>query len=1794
MYSLEEDKEKQFSLVGPTQLSAPSEPVAQERAAMAHYAMGETSPGEEVIFRTIADGGEKNIRSMMAADEDLAREKQKLDIMDTLARRRGGALHPDEKALIEGLSAADLRSDPGSILEKKFADKYVSDVMNVYGQAWERIQTPVDQVEGDVVADLIKRQRFFVTRAQDLDKEMEQQSTISKIADFGGQLIPFLPWVRQMDAVQRPGIEWLPGKTVAENVRYILSIPDYNEMVAVYDKALTYLKGKNMLDAALFSQAMVAFPYSDEFLGNLVGIADYATGASSIAKAFLRSKAALPALAGNKNINAYQNPIGPLRPGFDGPQGPIRPGFEGPQGPMKPGFSEPQGPKPDTSLKSFEYDERGRMDDLFGARPGEQGSFRFMDQAEQTRPPTDAELPGRLRGTYLPEKGRVGSGTGDKSFQGPYRDALGRTRRKSEEPELPFGTSEQGTLRLGGGSSDAPIQGPQQPWWQLKSDPMQGPSIPLTPMKGEKLPPRQTVPPPTPETEPIRKALADAAKGLEGPSIMPERAAAAMGDIPRASYIGALERLVNKATGGLPNVSRELPSIANPGSFFQGAESLSRSRAQALATLATEETKKLFAGLTRSLRPARTTQEALAIGIRNAEQALQKEYGSRLHAGILDVVHLPAEKHPANVDSVYMILGDLDKTLFSSPERAKMFAKDIYELGTQEASVVEQQGRGWFIALSQPVVEADASVRAGLMSKNNVTSYGPIKMLLSRVMSAAGILPEFQRGNRSLATHGMQEFRTVAKEVVEEVFTKGLTRTETRALNDVLRVFANTPNPRDPSTPGIFPTTATEFAQAFVDRHKRLPTEAESRAYDSFVRLNDVEFVALTQSVYRDRFIKGVQEWRAKLGDQETGWFAGKPHDTMPWDIGKKGDQDATIWVMDTKTGSHKFSYKYDLTDAQRAEIDDMVANKGFRVIQIYDPETHPFKGMAKTAAGDDLSESINYVITNAAEKRPLSWQQVKYSPGGHLIYEGQWYVAGLVIKPGRKGKMTYYGDNPVMNFHTEAQAKKFSDRVEYGRQLLVKGQTQDLEAYLAANLPHTPEQFMKLFYGPNAPLLLDQPVSYKKAGAHAIDTVPRHLSEIEEGVLVDGRKNVHDLSAAEDKTFLSERDLLLSTVREDGGIMKLAPADRLDPFVALNEGMSHALRNTWLNDYRMGAIESLFKEFGDLMDVSEKTLWSHPMHFLHNPQWKQGVADQARLEAAKATQRAILQFMGQHTELGRAMNFIGNKLMDSIYNASGQGGVDVLNRIGQWTDRVGLANIKDPVAFLRAAAFHPTMGFFNPAQFLVQYSQAGVVWAIAGPKNGTAGLAASWAARALAHNPAHLDAVADKMKAFGWKKNDFKDMVTDLRDSGIMRVGGEATVRDDVMDPHMFRSTTGWVLDKGAMFFNEGERMVRIAAYAVAWREWKAANAGMKLDARAAGQVQDRYRTLSGDMTRDANAGWQSGVLSVPTQFWAYTARITEQMLGPRLTGVEKLRVFATMSAMYGVPVGAGMFTAGISPLSPLGIPTAYEDVMQEATKRGIDLNPAYMKILSQGILQYAMFLATGRESNVTERFAPSASNPIRDLLYKDQSWLSLLGGISGTIIGDALKTATPFEYWASSILMGKDEQYPIKATDFMNLFRNIKTVDIGAKMYGVTQYGVWRTKSGLDVTDRVTNVDAALALLGLSPIDASNAFLAKDALLGQSKHQKTFERSATEDFRLGLQAAKNGDYAGMNDYFARAKAAMIAGGFKEDEKNRIFQRIVRENRTLADSVRWDLVNKATQDNYRGSFDKYFKDMRK
>lgn len=1322
------------------------------------------------------------------------------------------------------------------------------------------------------------------------------------------------------------------------------------------------------------------------------------------------------------------------------------------------------------------------------------------------------------------------------------------------------------------------------------------------------------------------------AQGETGPTD-PVAVLTTVGDIPKAAELSVIDKLKAVNLIGDPHadaqqIIRSTPSIFNFGQYLKYPGSLAREAAQRLYDQVVENSQDLLDALGRSMKAqvARLPEQARGAAFASAERNIRGLY-NRPNDMILDVIQHRSEQTLANVDtlearfgrapvpetpgvtlpqstnlgaiqqlqreamhkrSVELALGKPEGLLFDSPEQALLYDRDFLKLGVTPDDI-KPQGSGYYISKIFPVREDADTVRDLLQSLDNKTPISLANMFFGGIRSAEDTTSVFQRNARHIATHAPQALQATILNKAKGIGV--LAKGERKQLERILSVNRDMPNPDTPGMRGYFFKSQEEFETAWQELFKKLPSDAQTKAYWTYLQLSDFDYLLRNLSVYRDKMRQGREMFsfynrtdplRERVS---TPYFEGRTVSDLPW-TSREG---FNIWSVD-KSGVGKF-LDYHLDPDEVKALAPKIQSGELKVTQVADPQNRP---LADTIGNGN---AVHFIISPEVMSRRLDWKQIIYNPGGHVIYPNPWYVKQPNILKGYKGLLNYYGDKTVFNFATEAQARRYSEAMDKARQMVLLGKDADLPDFLANNLPYNTAQFKALFRE-DGPLSLDHPIVHTKSGENSLKSVYQGKTVAEYyPQLRDHYNSSYNLNLGLDKEFLADKDAILPTIRqgesEGKPLFSLEPARQLDPFSSINRALGSAIRQRWINDYKTAAIESWIREFQGVFTTGKlENIRRNPTYFFFHPEFDTSIQDKAMLAAAKTARDNVINFIGARSELGGKVEYVRQKVMDMIYSAFGDKPQSALGGLtaADWAQTSLMPLMRDPARYLRNMAFHLKLGLFNPLQMFMQAQSLAHVMAIAGPGEGLRSTGIAFLLRRMAMGGwtedeqliNHMGGLASKWG--WWNKDNFAEMYHLMRSTGFGHVMGETAWRDDIFDPRLFRSTFGKILDAGTIPFAEGERAVRLAGFAQAYKDWRvAAGANATLDREAVGTIMTRADQYNINMSRASMAAWQRGILSIPFQFSTFTKNLFEQMLpglifGNRLTRGEAFSAFLTYGALYGIPV-----TLGAETLWPM-----YETIKKEALDRGINVNDTWYKnLFFEGILSTMLTAATGQHYNFAQRLGPSPIDILHQAMSGQKTIVDIVGGPAFGVMNDLVSSASPAFKAALSWFHDDGTTFPLRAEDFLDVVKNATTASNLLKAYLAVSTGRYFSRKDRYVSD-VTPLDGVLmAASGLSPMELSDSYLKEAMMADDSRFKRQIEPYVIRNFNSAMQALRNNDPETAAMYLARSKTWQEAGQFQPHEINRIIKKaMTQDNISQVQQINRDFWLRAPQDKIRARMD--------
>lgn len=1075
-----------------------------------------------------------------------------------------------------------------------------------------------------------------------------------------------------------------------------------------------------------------------------------------------------------------------------------------------------------------------------------------------------------------------------------------------------------------------------------------------------------------------------------------------------------------------------------------------------------------------------------------------------------------------NVYQAKILLGRRDGTLFESEAQAKLYFEK-YIGGTDDYQIV-QKGQGFQIEVLKTVDETKIASEVRLGTSQRTPE------------SVANTFGGWWRSGRYLVSEQAVGQRSVAvssHELMNEIFDdisapfKDIPKKELSELQDLMV---------DNRQKGEYFKNYGEFEQAFFTRHKKLPTEKQADTYFAYVQINDLDMMIRDLDVYKQKTRMGLEKFSIPDVDQEI-VFEGKVVDDLPY--GSRSPFRVTVVDDEGHVSKSVFS-KY-LGENDRAFFTKL-REEGYKIIQVADQNL-------------ELSGNhTGFLVTKNFKRGRIGLGNFERKPGGHKVHLYPFY-----IKQGRfsskNGENLYKGDTSLWNFRSEKEASDAMKILEEFRQKFISNDPSAMK-FLRDNFPGISMKHMAAMIK-DGTIDLKIPFAVTKRGSRTLDTGA--YSNIEN--LVDLSKNEHNLMNQVRGRYLGERsESDLGTIRsEEDTLFQVEEAPYLSPLDTLRVSSANMLSTRLESDYSISARQNFLREFGDILEGTKEEQASSGFGILSNPKFKEGVDKLpngvARMSAAQNVSRAYNQFMRIGTEWDNKVESVKERILMSVMPKFGPRGQ-------QWVERRLLTQVKDPGVYLRSVAFDFKMGMFNVKQYFVQLNTMVNINTIAGTKGVKGTLAFPLMRYALWSNGKDvLNRTAKIAQSTGlMPAKDFEESINLLRRSGWNNIGGDVAYLDDISGPEFRKSRLnkvgGKILQWGRTPFYEGERTVRLAAWMTAYLERKALRNGGTLSKADETQILVRAKTLTTNMTRESNAGWQKGYWAVVSQFFGYQARLMEQFLGKELTGMEKTRLFAAYSMVYGAPVATGA-VAGVVPVREM-----IRDYLYET---GQDPDNTAWEPFIDGFASAFWEYMTGRDLNIASRYGPGGLPTFYDLLRGDKEFADIALGAGGGVLLTTLSDSLPMiRAMNSEWFQGEGGMYNLTKEDFWQPLRNISTVDDLVKLYEVYNLGIWASKNGTNLTEMDLPDAYTAVLTGLQPGRLEDSFSRIRGMKGIKEYKEKVRKEVIVEYRrmMNMDPGKDREVATR-----RIVARMIAAGFTEREM-RTAWRYAFDTEMMTDSV--------------------------
>lgn len=1176
-------------------------------------------------------------------------------------------------------------------------------------------------------------------------------------------------------------------------------------------------------------------------------------------------------------------------------------------------------------------------------------------------------------------------------------------------------------------------------------------------------------------------------------------------------------------------------------------------------------------------------------------------------------------------------LDEINQTIDSTNEILDGYRKQLADINSRVVTtdpVVEQHGLGYKFVVVRPYKETDDTVRNFLVndararSTSSMTGFGSWKnSVLGWIRSSDDTLAFNESLNRKVATYTQSALKEWAKNEAKDIEvianqTKWYTpwtwgRKFTRKemfdnFNETLKF--NKTMEDEHGDPGAFFKTPQELDDHYQRFYKRSVSFPEVKAYFAHVKLVEGNRVLSEIAEFRNRARLGAEQHQLSLLTPSgakivSGFFDGVQRSEFP----SSGGQ---ILILGARKGEEKL-YHLGANEIPGRSIQnyrEAVKTGKAKVIEIYDPDTNPLKGFV-----DGGGERIRYVLTTDVESKPLGLNHVNRRGGGHFDYDADTFIKQAKVTDEYAGdaatdkrrvfKRIYAGDNTFLaGSGIKSQDADIAKKMTQMNELMRTNKIDEAKA-LSKQLGIDWET-MNGWYDK------ERIVNGKKVGAR-IDwnepfyVVPRNkrIYDIDTKGLVarTGGENVFQ-DASKTGSLAKQFQVEYSQARDAEGlftlkdigsqgnpIYKMERAPMVDPIPTMNKALNRAIRSTFMDDYKIHAVEHWLQEASPFLKAEESEIRAAPFYHFYNADigaFTSGT-DPAVISNLLSNRFKIQQFVGMPNKVETAIHGLTQILADEFYKKLGP--EETRNPIVRGATIVPLwmlSKWEDPISGLRSLAFNAKLGVFALPQFLVQAQTFTNIWALGGRAAGAGTYATmlhTWARINSSEKWLQaMDDYATKLNVFGskWKPGEWLEARKELAKTGFEHVGGEYQLADDAMQHRFIKNEWNNFLDAGQVFFREGEKSTRLGAYYTAFREFRDSNPTKVLTDADRAEILQKADLYTANMSRASASSLNSSIFSLPMQFLTYQVRMAELFFGKRLgettasRALARTRLLGFYAAMYGAPGALGV----------TGWPFG-DSVREAAINHGyVPGDNQFTDMLMNGVIAWQLAMISGKadyqkgnQYDVQGRWGTQGFTQLRESMRSDKTVWSLVGGAGVDTFLSTISHVDPFWQFARQLVTDDEEGNKFKLTPahFLNIFSEISSADLVGRGIYALHTGRWISKNGQYIEDASAADVLFREVTGFKTQDQTDINLFHDIKKQEEEVQRQAEKQIVKDYQRGLDAVRDKDFDNAQTYFENARARMIASGIPVDRRAQIAAEATRTYEPQTLSSQWDWATK-------------------
>lgn len=793
-----------------------------------------------------------------------------------------------------------------------------------------------------------------------------------------------------------------------------------------------------------------------------------------------------------------------------------------------------------------------------------------------------------------------------------------------------------------------------------------------------------------------------------------------------------------------------------------------------------------------------------------------------------------------------------------------------------------------------------------------------------------------------------------------------LSSKEVSNLSDVILKGMRTAHPTDPTgrTLGKW-FNETELNREFLAIHQRPATFAEKDAYYSYRMAYDLDYVLMNKAKYDKLSSMGVNHYNftglTNLSDPVLGKVVGN-------------------------TGAIADDAKFLLSNGQvvdKAGAGAAIANPDNTIVSVY----------GRMTWGDN---EITHIIHNKNNTSSAGLDKfvLGYAEGGTRRYAEPFLVKQDGIDGGLITHAIFPSQKKAIEYSTKMEkvAKEFRDYKSATRRLGANTNAQSINAlrrrydaniqaaHDGYTLQRVEDEILRGKFNPDSDFV------------HLYDgeSMPR------EGILGDPNLQSYQYKGG---LYYSPRGEHLT----DGYIGQYA--ELVSPFEALSNQLTHASRMAGYSDFAIKEVNSWMAKYGKYLELREPNIrFPSPDQTFRDGTWRSNTKlSSKQRHLAEAQRMHILREMRHLDTLGASIVDFKTDIAKSMAVSFGD------SKFAAWLPdafrRGTIVTDTDAINFLKSWNYIAKMGFFYPAQLLLQGSSSFLA-AARGGVNGIPALKDSlfivMASAGDFNNKVVRLLDTEASSVLGYKKGEFSKVIYDWQRSQLKEVGSiegtldVATRVENMAGPitRLFRS----VDEYGRLFTYKGEEIVNATAFGVARREAIAlANKGdfsLGSDEYIA-WIRGRSNELQGNARSGTSFWWQrNDATSVAMQMLNWSWKQTEGFLflDRSMTTAERLRFITASVSLW----GASGFPGG----------TAIADYYYKKAKENNEEPPSIeeLKNVYYGGIDSIFRNIVEMDTGFAARMGPGTlfTTLYTDIFDRKTSLIETMGGVSSSSIVD------------------------------------------------------------------------------------------------------------------------------------------------------------------------------------------------